>query len=109
MRCALLVSLSIATMSLSAHAAPPVPDPRLEQSYNMFVVPNIQRSVEFERTLPQPVQRPRPAVNEQNMKQMADGLFVERSLLPRGGTEDEPGVIRVYPNSSTGASRPKTE
>jgi hypothetical protein len=45
MRCALLVSLSIATMSLSAHAAPPVPDPRLEQSYNVFVVPNIQRSV----------------------------------------------------------------
>jgi hypothetical protein len=53
------------------------------------------------------VQRQRPAVNEQDMKQVADGLFVERSLLPRGGAQDEPGVIRVYPSSSQGASAPR--
>src|SRR5579859_156314 len=107
MRYALAVSLSSVLMSLSAHAAQPVPDPRLEQSYNTLVVPNIQRSVEFERTLPQPIQRARPAVNEQDMKRMADGLYVERSLLPRGGADDEPGVIRVFPGSSTGASAPR--
>ncbi|HEY6821747.1 MAG TPA: hypothetical protein VI321_06985 [Burkholderiales bacterium] len=107
MRHAWMVSLSALLVSLSAHAAQPVPDPRLEQSYNTFVVPNIQRSVEFERTLPQPARRARPAVNEQNMKQMGDGLYVERSLLPRGGADDEPGVIRVFPGSSTGASTPR--
>jgi hypothetical protein len=108
MRCALLVSLSIATMSLSAHAAPPVPDPRLEQTYNTQVVPNIQRSVEFDRTIPQPAARQKPQVQDHDAKQVADGVFVERSLLPPSRA-DEPGVIRVYPNSSTGASRPKTE
>jgi hypothetical protein len=102
MRYVLLVSL----VSLSAYAAPPVPDPRLEQSFNTQVVPNINRSVEFDRTLPQPAQRQRPAVHEQDVKQVADGLFIERSLLPRGGAQDEPGVIRVYPNSSSGASAP---
>ena len=107
MRYALMVSLSFATMSLSAYAAAPVPDPRLEQTFNTQVVPSINRSVEFDRTLPQAPQRVRPAVHEQNMKEVADGLFVERGLLPRGGAADEPGVIRVFPGSSSGSSAPK--
>ena len=101
MRYVILVSL----VSLSAHAAPPVPDPRVEQVYNQQVVPSIHRSVDFERTIPQAVARPKPAVNEQDAKQVADGVYVERNLLPPG-REDEPGVIRVYPNSSSGASAP---
>jgi hypothetical protein len=85
-------------VSLPALAAPPVPDPRMEQAFNTFAVADIQRSVSFERTLPPPLERPRPVVNEQDMKRLGDGLYVERSLLPRGGREaEEPGVIRVFP------------
>jgi hypothetical protein len=103
MRPAFAISLLV---SLSAYAAPPVPDPRLEQSYNLQVVPNIQRSLEFDRTIPQPAARAKPQVPEQDVKQVAEGVFVERALLPPSGA-DEPGVIRVYPGASTGASAPK--
>ena len=93
-----LVLLVAVAVSLPALAAPPVPDPRIEQVFNTFVVADIQRSVSFERTLPPPPARPRPVVNEQDMKRLGDGLYVERSLLPRGGREaGEPGVIRVFP------------
>jgi hypothetical protein len=93
-------------MSLSAYAAPPVPDPRIEQIYNTQVVPGIHRSVDFDRTIPPPAVREKAQVPEQDVKQVANGVFVERSLLPRGGAADEPGVIRVYPGSSEGASAP---
>ena len=84
-------------VSLPSLAAPPVPDPRIEQALNSFVVADIQRSVDFARTLPQPLARPQPAVNEPDMKRLGDGLYVERSLLPHGGRDEEPGVIRVFP------------
>jgi hypothetical protein len=102
-----LLSLSAGLVSFSAHGAPPVPDPRIEQVYNTQVVPNIQRSVELERTLPQPLLRDKPAVHEQDVKEVAQGVYVERGLLPRGGERDEPGVIRVFPSSSQGASAPR--
>ncbi len=108
MRPFLAVSLPLCCLvSLSAYAAPPVPDPRVEQVYNTQVVPNINRSVDFERTIPVPVERPKPPVNEQNVKQVAEGVYVDRNLLPRGGSQDEPGVIRVFPSSSSGASAPR--
>src|SRR2546421_13037376 len=82
----------------AAYAAQPVPDPRLEQVYNNLVVAEIQRSVSFERTLPQPPARSNPPVHEQDMKRVGDNLYVERSLLPRSSAAaDEQGVIRVFP------------
>ena len=84
-------------VSLPALGAPPVPDPRIEQVFNTFVVADVQRPVDFQRTLPQPPARARPVVNEPGMKRLGDGLYVERSLLPHGGRDEEPGVIRVFP------------
>jgi hypothetical protein len=106
MRRAFAISLLISlVISLSAYAAPPVPDPRLEQTYNTQVVPNIHRSVEFDRTIPPPAAREKPQVQDQDAKQVADGVFVDRGLLPPS-RPDEPGVIRVFPSSSSGGSAP---
>ena len=84
-------------MVLPAYAAQPVPDPRLDPYYNTIAIATIHRSVELDRTMPPVVAKAKPAVREDGMREVREGVFVERALLPRGGQTDERGVIRVYP------------
>ena len=98
MRHVAAVLLLGAVMSLPAHAAQPVPDPRLDPYYNMIAIATIHRSVELDRTVPPLLGKAKPQVRESDMREVRDGVFVERSLLPRSGAaEDERGVIRVFP------------
>ena len=93
----LLFAAGSAAVSLSAYGAQPVPDPRLDPYYNAIAIASIHRSVELERAVPAVAPRQKPAVREGEMREVRDAVYVERALLPRGGLEDERGVIRVYP------------
>jgi hypothetical protein len=92
----------LATSSAVAQKAP-VPDPRLEPIYSRIVLAEIQRSVMFERTLPQPVLGQRaliegliPLVTEPDMVRVDDNLFIERSLLSPRPAPDDPGAVRIF-------------
>jgi hypothetical protein len=101
----LFAGLVAALVSLPALAQKaPVPDPRLEQRVNQLLIAEINRSVQFERTIPRPASllapRPEPVVEERDMVRAADGLYIERSLMPRGALTDGAGAVRVFPRDA---------
>ena len=71
------------------------PDPRLELTLNTTVIKEMQRSVDFSKTIPPPAVRPRPAVNEPYMAKMDDAIYVDRRLLPQRVESDDSEVVRV--------------
>src|SRR3954467_4829306 len=82
----------------SAAAATPAPlDPRVEQALSTNVIAQIERSVQFEKTLPT-VQAPRkPEVDRGEMLQVRDGVYIDRRLAPDTGATDSGRAIRVFP------------
>jgi hypothetical protein len=84
----------------SAFAATPGPDPRVEQALSTNVISQVERSVQFERTVPA-LEKPRkPAVDHGEMLQVREDVYVDRRLAPqRGGGTDE-NAIRVSPRDT---------
>ena|SRR2546428_1248608 len=71
------------------------PDPRLELALNTTVIKEMQRSVDFSKTIPPPAVRPRPTVNEPYMAKVDDAIYVDRRLLPQRIESDDSEVVRV--------------
>ena len=76
-------------------AAQQGPDPRLELALNTTVIKEMQRSVDFSKTIAPPAVRPRPAVNEPYMAKVDDAIYVDRRLLPQRAESDDSEVVRV--------------
>jgi hypothetical protein len=85
----------LAALPVAAQQRPPAPDPRLEMALSTTVISSMERSVAFDKTLPPPATRPRPAVNEPDMAKVDDAIYVERRLLPQRAELDDPEVVRV--------------
>jgi hypothetical protein len=86
--------------SFGALAAPPVPDPRLEQAVSTNLIAQIERSVQFERTLPQPAKLAKPAVDPGEMAKVADDVYVDRRLVPQDRVPDNENAIRIFRRDS---------
>jgi hypothetical protein len=71
------------------------PDPRIEQTINQTLIVAMERSVTPAKTIP-PVRVARPAVPEPDFKQVDDGLYIDRRLLPPSGQSDDPNAVRIY-------------
>jgi len=71
------------------------PDPRVEQVINQTLIVAMERSVAPAKTIP-PVKVERPAVPEPEFKQVHDGLYIDRRLLPPSGRSDDPNAVRIY-------------
>ena len=92
MRLRFLVLVAAAATG-SAGAATPAPDPRLEQALNQNVISQINRSTDFDRTIP-PL---KPPVEPGQGARVAEDVYVDPRLMPsRGGSSTEP-AIRVDP------------
>jgi hypothetical protein len=80
-----------------ASAAAPGPDPRLEQALNTNVISQVERSVRFERTLPQVEKPRRPVVDHGEAAQVAEDVYLDRRLAPAKASPDGGPAIRVFP------------
>jgi hypothetical protein len=86
----------LAALSLPA-LAQQRPDPRIEQAVSQTLIVAMERSVSPAKTIPQPVERVRPAVNEPGLQQVDDALYIDRRLLPPRATQpDDPGAVRIF-------------
>ena len=87
-------------LTLALLAAPTLaqqrPDPRIEQTLNQTLIVAMERSVTPGKTLPQPIERVRPAVREAEYKQVDDALYIDRRLLPPSSQGDDPNAVRIY-------------
>jgi len=88
--------LALAIFAAPVAAAPPVPDPRLEVALGTNVISQIHRSVELQSTMPPPIARAKPVVNEQDMAKAGDDIFIERALLPPRPSRDDREAVRIY-------------
>src|SRR3954469_9638877 len=71
-------------------------DPRLDQAINTNLIASAERSVQFEKTLPQPVLPAKPAVDHGEMAKVGEGVYVERRLIPQAGATQDDKAIRIY-------------
>jgi hypothetical protein len=71
------------------------PDPRIESVINQTLIVAMERSVTPAKTIP-PLKVARPAVPEPDFKQVDDGLYIDRRLLPPSGQSDDPNAVRIY-------------
>jgi hypothetical protein len=81
----------------SAAAATPAPlDPRLEQALSTNLIAQVERSVQFEKTVPQ-VEAPRkPVVDHGEMLEVRDGVYLDRRLAPDRSATDNEKAIRIF-------------
>ncbi len=77
----------------------PASSQRLEMALNTHVISQIHRSTQVERTLPPPAVRPRPAAEPGSVR-MAESVYLDRSLAPRGQMPHEGPAIRVLPRDA---------
>jgi hypothetical protein len=75
----------------------------IEQALNLHLIPNAQRSIDLEKTMPFDVRtapmeaaRRKPRVDEPFVPLSGD-VYIERRLLARFRTED---AVRVYPSDA---------
>jgi hypothetical protein len=88
------ILLALGVLAALPVAAQQRPDPRVELALNTTVINEMQRSVDFSKTLP-PSVRPRPAVNEPYMAKVDDAIYVDRRLLPQRAEPDDPEAVRI--------------
>ena len=82
---------------LATGSALAAPDPRLEQALSTNVISQVERSVQFGRTLPQ-VERPaKPVVDHGEMLEVRNDVFIDRRLVSDNQTRDNEPAIRVFP------------
>jgi len=71
-------------------------DPRLELALSTNLIANIDRSVQFDKTIP-PVRPAKPAVDSGQAVRMAEDVYVDRSLAPKQPAAGDEKAIRVFP------------
>jgi hypothetical protein len=83
-------------ISGTAAAAPPGPDPRLEAALSTNILSQVERSVQFQRTLPQPEKPRKPSVDEGAMQRVQEDVYIDRRLVPQPVGPADEGAVRIY-------------
>jgi hypothetical protein len=89
------IMLALGVLAALPAGAQQRPDPRLELALNTTVIKEMQRSVDFSKTIPTPAARPRPAVDEPYMAKVDDAIYIDRRLLPQRAEPDDPEAVRI--------------
>jgi hypothetical protein len=77
-------------------ARPQLPPQVAETALNTNVISQINRSVEFAKTMPQPA-KARPPMEDPEMLKAGEDLYIDRKLVPQRATTDDERAIRVFP------------
>jgi hypothetical protein len=77
-------------------------DPRLDLALSTNVLSQVERSVQFEKTLPQPARLPKPAVDPSEAVQVSQDVYIDRRLVPQSRSTDD-NAIRVSPRDASGS------
>jgi hypothetical protein len=91
----MVVALATAATAAGAAAAPG-PDPRLEVALSTNLISQIERSVQFEKTLQQTAKPPKPAVDPGEMVKVHEDVYLDRKLAPQQGPASGEGAVRVF-------------
>jgi hypothetical protein len=80
----------------TAAAQPPGPDPRLESAISTILISQVERSVQFAKTMPQPEKPKKPAVDQGEAVKVHDDVYVDRRLMPNAGASYDESSVRVF-------------
>lgn len=95
-------ALAFASLAFSAAALaqPPGPDARLESALSTVLISQVERSVQFAKTMPQAEAKKKPAVDKGEAVKVHDDVYVDRRLLPSSAASDDESAVRVFRKDS---------